>query len=37
MVLATKIWSLWPSVLPIFFASMKIYVALNSILNQIIS
>jgi hypothetical protein len=37
LLLAAKIWKLWPLTISIFFASVKIYTALNSILNQLTS
>jgi hypothetical protein len=37
MLLATKIWKLWPVLISIFFSFMDIYAALYSIFNQFIS
>jgi len=37
LLLATKIWKLWPLLISIFFSLMDIYHAVYSILNQFIS
>jgi hypothetical protein len=37
MLLATKIWKLWPMLISIFFSFMDIYTALYSIFNEFIS
>jgi hypothetical protein len=37
MMLATKIWKLWPTLLSMFFSFMDIYLAVYSIFNQFIS
>lgn len=37
LLLATKIWSLWPLLISIFFSFMDIYHAMYSMLNQFIS
>jgi hypothetical protein len=37
LLLATKIWKLWPLLISIFFSFVDIYHAVYSILNQFIS
>jgi hypothetical protein len=37
MLLATKIWKLWPLLISIFFSFMDIYTTLYSIINEFIS
>jgi hypothetical protein len=35
--LVTKIWKLWPVIVSIFFASVKIYTVFSLFLNQLFS
>jgi len=37
LLLATKIWSLWPLLISVFFSVMDIYHAVYSMLDQVIS
>lgn len=37
LLLAPKIWSLWPLLISVFFSVMDIYHAVYSMLNQVIS
>ena len=37
MLLATKIWKLWPLIVSMFFSFMDIYVALHAMVTEFIS